>query len=63
MLFIETINDELKNICGIEHSMRHSPVNFLINLFAELSVYSFFVKKPAMKFERSQPTGQLELFY
>ena len=59
---IETINDELKNICEIEHSRHRSPVNFLINLFAGLAAYSFFEKKPAIKFERSLPTGQLELF-
>ncbi|MDR3141172.1 MAG: IS982 family transposase [Tannerellaceae bacterium] len=43
---IETINDELKNICEIEHSRRRSPVNFLINLFAGLAAYSFFEKNP-----------------
>jgi hypothetical protein len=60
---IETINDELKNICEIEHSRHRSPVNFLINLFAGLAAYSFFEKKPSIKFERSMPTEQLKLFY
>jgi hypothetical protein len=60
---IETINDELKNICEIEHSRHRRPVNFLINLFAGMPAYSFFEKKPAIKFDRSQPNGQLELFY
>jgi hypothetical protein len=60
---IETINDELKNICEIEHSRHRSPVNFLINLFVGLAAYSFFEKKPSIKFERSLPTEQLELFY
>ncbi|MDR1402102.1 MAG: transposase, partial [Tannerellaceae bacterium] len=59
---IETINDELKNSCETEHSRRRSPANFLINLFAGLAAYSFFEKKPAIKFERFLPTGQLELF-
>jgi hypothetical protein len=59
---IETINDELKNICEIEHAGHRSPVNFLINLFAGLAAYSFFEKKPSIKFERALPTGQLELF-
>jgi hypothetical protein len=59
---IETVNDELKNICEIEHSRHRSPVNFLTNLFAGLAAYSFFEKKPAIKFERSLPSGQLELF-
>jgi hypothetical protein len=59
---IETINDELKNICDIEHSRHRSTANFLINLFAGLAAYCFFEKKPAIKFERSLQTGQLELF-
>jgi hypothetical protein len=50
---IETINNELKNICKIEHSQHRSPVNFLINLFAGLAAYSFFEEKLAIKFERS----------
>jgi hypothetical protein len=60
---IETINDELKNICEIEHSRHRIPFNFLINLFSGLAAYSFFEKKPAIKFERFLPTGQLELFF
>jgi hypothetical protein len=60
---IETINDELKNICEIEHSRHRSTANFLINLFAGLAAYSFFEKKPVIKFERSLPSGQLELFF
>ena len=30
-LMIETINDQLKNICHIEHSRQRSPVNFRVN--------------------------------
>jgi len=60
---IETINDELKNICEIEHSRHRSPVNFLINLLAALSAYSFFDKKPAIKFEKTLPSAQMQLFY
>jgi hypothetical protein len=60
---IETMNDELKNICEIVHSSHRSPANFLINLFTGLAAYSFIEKKPAIKFDCSQPTGQLELFY
>ena len=60
---IETINDELKNICEIEHSRHRSPVNFLINMLAALSAYSFFDKKPAIKFEKTLPSAQMQLFY
>lgn len=58
---IETINDELKNICHLEHSRHRGTANFLINILATLAAYSFFPKKPAIKFEREQ-TKQLFLF-
>lgn len=57
---IETINDELKNICQIEHSRHRSVANFLSNLLAGLAAYSFFPKKPAIKYEPVQ-TNQLSL--
>jgi len=59
---IETINDELKNICEIEHSRHRSMHNFIMNLIAALAAYSFFDKKPAIRFEWEKPTGQLALF-
>ena len=57
---IETINDELKNKCQIEHSRHRSLANFLSNLLAGLAAYSFFPKKPAIKYEPVQ-TNQLSL--
>ena len=33
---IETIIDQLKNICQIEHSRHRSPYNFLVHLLAGL---------------------------
>jgi hypothetical protein len=60
---IETINDELKNICQIEHSRRRGTANFLMNLLAALTAYCFFDKKPSIKFERQLSDGQLSLFY
>ena len=60
---IETINDELKNICQIEHSRHRGTANFIINMIAGLSAYCFFDKKPAIKFERELPNGQLALFF
>lgn len=48
---IETINDELKNMCQIEHSRHRSFNNFITNLVAALITYSFFPKKPAIKYE------------
>lgn len=58
---IETINDELKNICQIEHSRHRSLANFLSNLISGLIAYSFFPKKPAIKYDVEE-TNQLVLF-
>ncbi|MFV0390670.1 MAG: IS982 family transposase [Paludibacteraceae bacterium] len=60
---IETINDELKNICDIEHTRHRSIHNFFMNLIAALGAYCFFDKKPQIKFERTYQTGQLALFF
>jgi hypothetical protein len=60
---IETINDELKNICQIEYSRHRSPINFLINLLAGLGAYCFFEKKPVIKVEMKPESGQRFLFY
>lgn len=60
---IETINDELKNICDIEHSRHRSIHNFLMNLIAALGAYCFFEKKPTIRFERTYEKQQLALFF
>lgn len=58
---IETINDELKNICSIEHSRHRSFENFITNLVAGLIAYSFFQKKPKIKYQQ-EIQNQLCLF-
>ena len=58
---IETINDELKNICQIEHSRHRSLINFFTNLISGLIAYSFLPKKPAIKCEFVK-SNQLALF-
>jgi Transposase DDE domain len=45
---IETIYDQLKNICQIEHSRHRSPINFLVNLVAGLIAYCHQPKKPSL---------------
>ncbi|HEX8575235.1 MAG TPA: IS982 family transposase [Flavobacterium sp.] len=45
---IETVNDELKNICQIEHTRHRSFHNFITNLLSGLIAYSFFPKKPSI---------------
>lgn len=42
---IETVNDELKNICQIEHSRHRSPGNFLTNLISGIIAYRFSAQK------------------
>jgi len=58
---IETVNDELKNMCQVEHSRHRSFDNFITNLIAGLIAYSFFPKKPAIKYQTIQ-TDQIALF-
>lgn len=58
---IETVNDELKNMCQIEHSRHRSFNGFIANTIAALIAYSFFPKKPSIKFEEVI-TNQVALF-
>lgn len=59
---IETVNDELKNICQIEHSRHRSLGNFISNLLAAIMAYSFLPKKPSIKYQ-TEKSNQLALFY
>ena len=45
---IESIVDQLKNICQIEHTRHRSPCNFLVNLLAGLIAYCHQPKKPSL---------------
>ena len=45
---IETIIDQLKNVCQIEHSRHRSPINFLVHLLAGLAAYCHQPKKPSL---------------
>jgi hypothetical protein len=45
---IETVNDQIKNICQIEHSRHHSRFNFLANLVGGLIAYSYDPDKPSV---------------
>lgn len=61
---IETINDQLKNICMIEHSRHRSFHNFLNNILAGIIAYSFLPKKPSVKLYEfyNDNASQLALF-
>lgn len=48
---IETVNDELKNICQVEHTRHRSFNNFITNLLSGLITYSFFDKKPSINLQ------------
>jgi len=45
---IESVNDQLKNICQIEHSRHRSGLNFLANLLGGLIAYSYHPTKPSL---------------
>lgn len=46
---IETVIDQLKNCCQIEHSRHRSPVNAFVNIISGLIAYSFKIRKPTIK--------------
>lgn len=48
---IESVNDQLKNICQIEHTRHRCLENFLTNLISGLITYSYFDKKPSLNLE------------
>ncbi len=51
---IETVNDQLKNICQIEHTLHRSLDNFVTNLLAGILAYQFLDKKPTLNLEINQ---------
>lgn len=58
---VESVNDELKNICKIEHTRHRSVKGFLVNLIAGLAAYCFFPKKPSLNITPVH-TNQLSLW-
>ena len=49
---IETVNDQLKNMCNVEHTRHRSPINFMVNMVAGLIRYTYFEKKPSINFSQ-----------
>lgn len=45
---IETVNDQLKNVCQIEHSRHRSFINAFFHLSAGLAAYTWQEKRPAL---------------
>lgn len=50
---IESVNDELKNMCQIQHTRHRSSKNYFVNLISGLVAYSFFPKKPSLNIEQN----------
>lgn len=48
---IESVFDQLKNISNIEHSRHRSVSNFLVNVLAGLTAYTFREKKPSLNIQ------------
>ena len=46
---VETVFDELKNLCQIEHSRHRSVTGFITNLLSGLIAYCWFPYKPTLK--------------
>jgi DDE family transposase len=50
---IESVNDQLKNICQIEHTRHRCPYNFLVHLLAGLVASCHQPKKPSLHLDRT----------
>ena len=48
---IESVNDQLKNICQIQHTRHRSIGNFLVNLLGGLVAYTYHPIKPSLDLE------------
>ncbi len=48
---VETVCDELKNICQIKHTRHRSQKVFIINLLSGMIAYSYLPKKPSLNLE------------
>ena len=51
---IETVNDQLKNVCQIEHSRHRSPTNAFVHLIAGLVAFTWQEKRPALSWTREE---------
>ncbi|MDO5169182.1 transposase, partial [Legionella pneumophila] len=46
---VETVIEQLKSICQIEHTRHRKPENFVINLLSGLAAYMLKPRKPSLK--------------
>ena len=45
---IETVFDQLKNLCQVEHTRHRSDFNFAVNLMASIVAYCLSEDKPTL---------------
>jgi hypothetical protein len=58
---IETSNDQLKNVCQIEHTRQRRPMNFVVHMLSGLIAYCHQPKKPSLHLDPHRltlPTAQ-----
>ena len=51
---IETVNDQLKNVCQIEHSRHRSPIKAFVHLIAKLVALTWQEKSLALSWIREE---------
>ena len=56
---VETVIEQLKSVCHIEHSRHRSPLNFLVHLVGGLAAYALRPRKPSLKFKNLIPQNPL----
>ena len=52
---IDTVNNQLKNVCQVEHSRHRSPANLDTHLLADLIAYAKQPEKPSPRFNTPGP--------
>ena len=52
---IETVIDQLKNICQIEHTRHRKPANAFVNIISGLIAYCFKDRKPSIAQSKLPP--------
>ena len=53
---IETVFDELKNLCQVEHTRHRSHANFIVNLMSGIVAYCLMPNKPQLSIKSCAPT-------
>lgn len=55
---IETVFDELKNLCQVEHTRHRSHANFIVNLMSDIIAYCLMPNKPRLSTNSCAPACQ-----